>query len=64
MIRQCPSDHLSEPVIKQKLGPVHWEKLEIINEALQKEYETRRSMLLKRLDVTILSFNWSDRAKV
>nr|XP_039268583.1 protein FAM98A-like [Styela clava] len=62
-ISLCPQDHLSTPIIKKKLGPIHWEKLEILKIALQKEYETRRSMLLKRLDVTINSFNWSERAK-
>ena len=51
-------------MVKCQLGPVHWEKLEAINDALIAEYSTRRSMLLKRVDVTISSFNWSDKAKV
>ena len=40
------------------------EKVEEINSQLNQEYTLRRSMLLKRLDVTIQSFGWSDRAKV
>jgi len=40
------------------------ERLEKINEALRSEYECRRRMLMKRLDVTVQSFGWSDRAKV
>ncbi|KAG9462765.1 hypothetical protein GDO78_023193 [Eleutherodactylus coqui] len=40
------------------------DRLEKINEALRKEYECRRRMLIKRLDVTVQSFGWSDRAKV
>jgi len=36
----------------------------LVNHALRQEYECRRQMLLQRLDVTILSFQWSDRAKV
>lgn len=40
------------------------EKIEAINQALINEYEVRRKMLLKRLDVTVQSFGWSDRAKV
>lgn len=32
--------------------------------ALKKEYDMRVQMLLKRLDVTIQSFTWSDRIKV
>lgn len=40
------------------------EKIEAVNQALTNEYEVRRKMLLKRLDVTVQSFGWSDRAKV
>lgn len=40
------------------------EKIEAINQTLVNEYEVRRKMLLKRLDVTVQSFGWSDRAKV
>uniref|UniRef100_A0AAZ3QYT1 Family with sequence similarity 98 member B n=1 Tax=Oncorhynchus tshawytscha TaxID=74940 RepID=A0AAZ3QYT1_ONCTS len=39
------------------------EKIEAINQALVNEYEVRRKMLLKRLDVTVQSFGWSDKAK-
>ncbi|KAK5618955.1 hypothetical protein CRENBAI_006870 [Crenichthys baileyi] len=42
----------------------HLEKLHGINEVLSSEYECRRRMLIKRLDVTVQSFGWSDRAKV
>ena len=38
--------------------------VEEINSKLNQEYTLRRSMLLKRLDVTVQSFGWSDRAKV
>lgn len=34
-----------------------------MNTVLSSEYECRRRMLIKRLDVTIQSFGWSDRAK-
>lgn len=40
------------------------EKLHSINAALSSEYGCRRRMLIKRLDVTVQSFGWSDRAKV
>lgn len=40
------------------------EKIEAINQALVNEYQVRRKLLLKRLDVTVQSFGWSDRAKV
>ena len=40
------------------------DKVEALNQALVNEYEVRRKMLLKRLDVTVQSFGWSERAKV
>lgn len=40
------------------------EKIEAINQAIANEYEVRRKLLVKRLDVTVQSFGWSDRAKV
>ncbi|KAK1333161.1 hypothetical protein QTO34_006698 [Cnephaeus nilssonii] len=39
------------------------EKIEAINQAIANEYEVRRKLLIKRLDVTVQSFGWSDRAK-
>ncbi|CAL8368536.1 unnamed protein product, partial [Gadus morhua 'NCC'] len=39
------------------------DKVEALNQALVNEYEVRRKMLLKRLDVTVQSFGWSERAK-
>ncbi|GAA6078682.1 protein FAM98A, partial [Tachysurus ichikawai] len=63
MFSKVPPCHVGEPLITKTLGPLHWEKLEVINQALVNEYEVRRKMLLKRLDVTVQSFGWSDRAK-
>lgn len=60
---RVPPNHVGEPLMKKALGPVHMEKIEAINQALVNEYEVRRKMLLKRLDVTVQSFGWSDRAK-
>ncbi|KAM4614847.1 protein FAM98A isoform 1-T1 [Polymixia lowei] len=62
-ITRVPATHVGGPLMKKALGPVHWEKIEAINQALVNEYEVRRKMLLKRLDVTVQSFGWSDRAK-
>ncbi|XP_060789197.1 protein FAM98A [Neoarius graeffei] len=55
--------HVGQPLMNKTLGPRHWEKIEVINQSLVNEYEVRRKMLLKRLDVTVQSFGWSDRAK-
>ncbi|KAK1170987.1 protein FAM98A-like [Acipenser oxyrinchus oxyrinchus] len=60
---KAPPNHVGKPLLKKPLGPVHWEKIEAVNQALVNEYEVRRKMLLKRLDVTVQSFGWSERAK-
>ncbi|XP_052009973.1 protein FAM98A [Xyrauchen texanus] len=62
-LSKVPPSHIGEPLLKKPLGPVHCEKIEAINQALVNEYEVRRKMLLKRLDVTVQSFGWSERAK-
>ncbi|XP_077468920.1 protein FAM98A [Stigmatopora argus] len=62
-ISRVPPNHIGDPLLKKPFGPVHMEKFEAINQALVNEYEVRRKMLLKRLDVTVQSFGWSERAK-
>ncbi|KAM4730326.1 protein FAM98A [Anableps anableps] len=62
-LSRVPPNHVGEPLLNKSLGPVHMEKIEAINQALVNEYEVRRKMLLKRLDVTVQSFGWSERAK-
>uniref|UniRef100_A0A8C4R261 Family with sequence similarity 98 member C n=1 Tax=Eptatretus burgeri TaxID=7764 RepID=A0A8C4R261_EPTBU len=61
---QVPTDCLGKPLLKETLSNEQWRKLEVLNENLLSEYELRRSMLLKRLDVTMQSFGWSELAKV
>ncbi|PIK52700.1 hypothetical protein BSL78_10389 [Apostichopus japonicus] len=51
------------PLLKSNLSEQQWAKLAKINERMRNEYTLRRKMLLKRLDVTVQSFRWSDRAK-
>jgi len=60
---RCP-EAISRPLLKACLTEKQWEAVILVNHALRQEYECRRQMLLQRLDVTILSFQWSDRAKV
>ncbi|XP_069090777.1 protein FAM98A [Pleurodeles waltl] len=62
-LSKVPPNHLGKPLLSKQLGPRHWEKIEAINQAISNEYEVRRKMLLKRLDVTVQSFGWSDKAK-
>ncbi|KAI7804721.1 protein FAM98A [Triplophysa rosa] len=62
-LSKVPPSHVGPPLLKKPLGPVHCEKIEAINQALVNEYEVRRKMLLKRIDVTVQSFGWSEKAK-
>ncbi|XP_077096265.1 protein FAM98B [Siphateles boraxobius] len=64
LLKQLPDTHIGDPAFKSSLHPDQWSELEKINGALSAEYECRRRMLIKRLDVTVQSFSWSDRAKV
>jgi hypothetical protein len=48
---------------KNALTNDQWVKVEKIQAALEDEYNTRRKMLMTRLDVTISSFKWSDKLK-
>jgi len=58
------SQSVALPLLKSTLSPSQWEIIEYISHALRQDYETRRQMVLQRLDVTIESFTWSDRLTV
>ncbi|XP_068615648.1 protein FAM98B-like [Brachionichthys hirsutus] len=63
-IVEClPNGSAGNPVLNKSLSSEQWRKLHGINNDLSSEYECRRRMLIKRLDVTVQSFGWSDRAK-
>ncbi|XP_060101967.1 LOW QUALITY PROTEIN: protein FAM98B-like [Heteronotia binoei] len=64
VLSKIPNRCVGKSLLKTPLTPDQTERLEKINEALCSEYECRRRMLMKRLDVTIQSFGWSDKAKV
>ncbi|XP_015276841.1 PREDICTED: protein FAM98B [Gekko japonicus] len=64
VLSKIPNRCVGKPLLKTPLTPDQTERLEKINDALCSEYECRRRMLMKRLDVTIQSFGWSDKAKV
>uniref|UniRef100_A0A4X2KNU6 Family with sequence similarity 98 member B n=1 Tax=Vombatus ursinus TaxID=29139 RepID=A0A4X2KNU6_VOMUR len=64
ILSKVQNNHIGKPLLKADLSPEQAEQLERINDALCCEYECRRRMLMKRLDVTVQSFGWSDRAKV
>ncbi|XP_048083557.1 protein FAM98B [Alosa alosa] len=62
LLKDVPKDHIGKPVFKHSFSNEQWMKLEKINALLSSEYQCRRRMLIKRLDVTVQSFGWSDRA--
>ncbi|KAH1170803.1 hypothetical protein KIL84_006421 [Mauremys mutica] len=64
ILSKVKNTHVGKPLLTTPLNPDQMERLEKINDALRSEYECRRRMLMKRLDVTVQSFGWSDRAKV
>ncbi|XP_030070363.1 protein FAM98B [Microcaecilia unicolor] len=64
ILSKLKKSHVGEPLLKVELNSEQMEKLNNVNAALSNEYECRRRMLMKRLDVTVQSFGWSDRAKV
>ncbi|XP_063146054.1 protein FAM98B [Candoia aspera] len=64
VLSKIPNGYMEKPLLKTPLNANQMKQLEKINEALLTEYECRRRMLIKRLDVTVQSFGWSDRAKL
>ncbi|XP_069763617.1 protein FAM98A-like isoform X2 [Narcine bancroftii] len=58
-----PEGAVGKPLLSRSLEPGQWEHLEEIHQAMCMEYECRRQMLISRLDVTVQSFHWSDRAQ-
>uniref|UniRef100_A0A8D0KXM8 Family with sequence similarity 98 member B n=1 Tax=Strix occidentalis caurina TaxID=311401 RepID=A0A8D0KXM8_STROC len=64
ILSKVQNNHVGKSLLTKPLDSDQVERLEKINDALRSEYECRRRMLMKRLDVTVQSFGWSDRAKV
>ncbi|XP_058471070.1 protein FAM98B [Solea solea] len=64
LLKDLPGASIGSPVLTKSLSTEQWARLQDINSVLSSEYECRRRMLIKRLDVTVQSFGWSDRAKV
>lgn len=58
-----PENYLSEPLLTKNLSSKQWEEVSKINDAMCQEYKMRRKVLIKRVDVTIQSFTWSDKLK-
>ncbi|XP_043281580.1 protein FAM98A [Venturia canescens] len=63
IISTAPDKLVGKALFAGELSPAQWEKLDKLQEDMNVEYKMRRDMLLKRLDVTVQSFLWSDRIK-
>uniref|UniRef100_A0A1A9W8A7 Protein FAM98A n=1 Tax=Glossina brevipalpis TaxID=37001 RepID=A0A1A9W8A7_9MUSC len=64
-IKLAKAGILNEPLLRtaKPLTDAQWKQLEIIHEDLDKEYNLRRQVLLTRLEVTVQSFQWSDKMR-
>ncbi|XP_037812631.1 LOW QUALITY PROTEIN: protein FAM98B [Lucilia sericata] len=64
-LRSVKPGVVSEPLLKtnKPLTDAQWKKLQEIYEDLDKEYNLRRQVLLTRLEVTVQSFQWSDKMR-
>jgi len=64
LLQKLPKDCITGPLLKQeKLSLDQQSELEDINNTLAAEYKLRREMLIRRLDVTLQSFMWAEKAK-
>ncbi|CAH0393310.1 unnamed protein product [Bemisia tabaci] len=63
VLSKVPDDLLRKPLFTGVLTDKQWFRLAKIQTELHTDYTIRREMLLKRLDVTVLSFEWSDKLK-
>lgn len=65
LIRQVKPGILCEPLLRvqQPITDAQWKKLDEIHSDLDAEYNLRRQVLLTRLEVTIQSFQWSEKMR-
>ena len=59
VLSKASSELVGKPLFVGVLSDKQWHQLSELQEELQDEYRMRREMLLKRLDVTIQSFQVS-----
>nr|XP_020642742.1 protein FAM98C [Pogona vitticeps] len=64
VLSALPPEHQQmAPLLKVPLSSEEWATLGEIHETLQTEYRCRERMMITRLDVTVASFHWSERAE-
>ncbi|XP_072550134.1 protein FAM98B [Salminus brasiliensis] len=62
-LASLPEGEVREPLLKTDLSSSQWRKVHELNEALRKDYDCRRQMMIKRFYVTLQSFAWGERGK-
>ncbi|KAJ6626126.1 Protein FAM98A [Pseudolycoriella hygida] len=65
VLQKSGQNQLGTPLFNpdKPLKDTQWKRLEQLQKELDAEYDIRRQMLITRLDVTIQSFQWSDKTK-
>ncbi|KAF7657270.1 hypothetical protein LDENG_00029580 [Lucifuga dentata] len=58
-----PHREMPEPLLHSSLSSEQWAQAEKINQALSKDYQCRRQMMIKRFQVTLESFAWGEKEK-
>lgn len=62
---KCPPNYLGKSLIPLNgLSDRQWSQISRIATLLSHEYQNRQATLLKRLDLTVQSFEWSIKAEV
>ena len=56
-------DQKPELLFTDELSAEEWQQVEDYAKKLNNEFDKRTELMLKRLDVTVESFFWSDRVK-
>lgn len=63
VLSKAGKDIIGKGIFDGYLSESQWQTLNNVCQDLYHEYKIRREMLLTRLDVTIQSFQWSDRTR-
>nr|CAD7428349.1 unnamed protein product [Timema monikensis] len=63
VLSKASPELIGKPLFTGVLSEKQWHQLEELHKEMQQEYRLRREMLIKRIDVTIQSFQWSERVR-
>ncbi|XP_018015523.1 protein FAM98B isoform X2 [Hyalella azteca] len=63
VLKKAPPSLVGKPLFHETLSEKQWNMLQEIQDEMFQEYTMRRQMMIKRLDLTFQSFQWSDQGK-